>query len=200
MNPSAVILLIVANAAVFVLQWAATPLVETYFALWPLQPVSGVVYFRFWQLFTYAFLHDTGNIAHLLFNLLILWMVGTELERDVGPRRLLGLYLASVLAAAMTQLIAATLLGAEPALGLGASGGVFGLLLAFIVMFPTRKVRPLIPPVQMPAWVFVALCAGAESTVGIAGPLSGAEYFAPLGGMIGSFLVLMQWRRSRSRA
>jgi membrane associated rhomboid family serine protease len=199
-NPSAVIALIGVNILMFVLQWAASPVVETYFALWPLQSINGAVYFRFWQLFTYAFLHDTGDVAHLLFNMLILWMVGSEIESEVGPRRLLGLYCASIVAAAFTQLIAATLLNAEPALGLGASGGVFGLLLAFIVMFPKRKVRPLMPPVQMPAWAFVLLCAGVESLTGITGSLTGPAHFAPLGGMIGSLLVLMQWRRSRSRA
>lgn len=200
MNPSAVIFLIGVNLLVFVLQWSASPLLETYFALWPLQPIYGVVHFRFWQLFTHAFLHDTGDVAHLLFNMLILWMVGTEIEGEIGPGRLLGLYFASVVAAAFTQLIAATLLSAEPTLGVGASGGVFGLLLAFIVLFPKRKVRPLIPPVQMAAWAFVLLCAGVESLIGITGPMSGPAHFAPLGGMIGSLLVLMQWRRSRSRA
>jgi membrane associated rhomboid family serine protease len=199
-NPSAVISLIGVNVLVFVLQWAASPLIETYFALWPLQPINGVIHFRFWQLFTYAFLHDTGDVAHLLFNMLILWMVGTELESEIGPRRFFGLYFASIVAAAFTQLIAATVMSTQPTLGVGASGGVFGLLLAFIVLFPKRKVRPLIPPVQMPAWAFVLLCAVVESLIGITGPLSGPAHFAPLGGMIGSFLVLMQWRRSRSRA
>jgi membrane associated rhomboid family serine protease len=199
-NPSAVISLIGVSLVVFVLQWAASPMVETYFALWPLQPINGVIHFRFWQLFTYAFLHDTGDVAHLLFNMLILWMVGSEIESDVGPRRLLGLYFASIVAAAFTQLIAATLLSTEPTFGVGASGGVFGLLLAFIVIFPKRKVRPLLPPIQMPAWVFVLLYAGVESLIGITGPVSGPAHFAPLGGMIGSLLVLLQWRRSRSRA
>lgn len=199
MIPPAAIFLIGVNLLVYVLQWSASPLLETYFALWPLQPLAGVVHFRVWQLFTYAFLHDTGDVAHLLFNMLILWMVGTEIEGELGPRRLLGLYFASIVAAAFTQLIAATLLNAEPSLGMGASGGVFGLLLAFIVLNPKRKVRPLLPPVQMSAWAFVLLCAVVESLIGIKGSLAAPAHFAPLGGLIGSFLVLMQWRRSRSR-
>lgn len=187
------------NLLVFVLQWSASPLLETYFALWPLQAINGVVHFRFWQLLTYAFLHDTGDIAHLLFNLLILWMVGSQVESEVGAPRFFALYFASVVAAAFTQLIGATLLNVGPALGLGAAGGVFGLMLALMVLSPKRKVRPLIPPLQMPVWAFVLLCAAVESLAGITGPLSGPAHFAPLGGMLGSLLVLMQWRRSRSR-
>jgi membrane associated rhomboid family serine protease len=199
-KPSAVIFLIGANVLAYVWQWAATPLIENYFALWPLQPIQGLVRFHVWQLVTYAFLHDTAQIAHLLFNMLGLWMFGAEIERYVGPQRLLALYFASVVSAALTQLFLPPLFGGLPGPTLGASGGVFGLILAFAVMFPHRKVVPLMPPIPMPAWLFATLYAGVELVAGVTGRMTGVAHFAHLGGMIGSFLVLLQWRGARSRS
>jgi len=197
MKISAVKALIAANVAVFVLQSASNGRMEDLFALWPMQPVDGQSYFHVWQIVTYAFLHSTGNLTHLLFNMLGLWMFGAEIERYVGPRRLATCYFASVVTAGLTQLTVPTLLGASPAPTIGASGGVFGLLLAYALMFPHRKVVPLIPPIPMPAWLFAALYAGVELFLGVTGSLSGVAHFAHLGGMIGSGLTVMQWRRAR---
>jgi membrane associated rhomboid family serine protease len=102
-----------------------------------------------------------------------------------------------VVTAALTQLIVPAWLGAPPAPTIGASGGVFGLLLTYALMFPHRKVVPLIPPIPMPAWLFAALYAGVELFLGVTGSLSGVAHFAHLGGMIGSALVVMQWRHAR---
>lgn len=197
MKGSAVKALIGANIVVYLLEYVAGPGIEL-LALWPLQPeADGHVYFRPWQLVTYAFVHSTENLAHLLFNMLGLWMFGTEIERYVGRGRLLALYFASVLTAAITQLIVPPLLGAPPAPTIGASGGVFGLLLAYALMFPQRKVVPLIPPIPMPAWLFATLYALLELFLGVTGRGLGVAHFAHLGGMIGSALVFMQWRRRR---
>ena len=94
MKISAVIVLIVANVALFLLQGQSNGALEQVFALYPLQPFDGHVYFRLWQLVTYSFLH--GSYQHLFFNMLALWMFGMEIERYVGPRRLLACYFASV--------------------------------------------------------------------------------------------------------
>src|SRR5271167_547397 len=199
MKISAVKILIAVNVVVYLLQVQWPPQFENLFALFPLQPVDGHVYFRIWQIITYAFLHDTGNYSHLLFNMLGLWMFGAEIERYVGPVRLLACYFASVITAALSQLIVPSLLGAPPAPTIGASGGVFGLLLAYALMFPNRKVVPLIPPIPMPAWLFATLYAGIELFLGVTGSLSGVAHFAHLGGMIGSAVTVMQWRRARVR-
>ncbi|MGB6307919.1 MAG: rhomboid family intramembrane serine protease, partial [Steroidobacteraceae bacterium] len=182
-----------------VLQSLSKGALEMLFALWPLQPIDGVLYFHWWQIVTYAFLHDTGNITHLLFNMLALWMFGAEIERYVGPRRLLACYFASVVTAALSQLFVPMLFGAPPGPTLGASGGVFGLLLAYAFLFPTRKVIPLIPPIPMPAWLFATLYAGLELFLGVTGTLSGVAHFAHLGGMVGSALVIAEWRRTRGQ-
>jgi membrane associated rhomboid family serine protease len=197
MRISAVKFLVAANVLVFALQTMSKGALDV-LALWPLQPIDGVSYFRPWQIVTYAFLHSTGNITHLLFNMLGLWMFGAEVERYVGPRRLLACYFASVVTAALSQLFVPMIFGAPPSRTIGASGGVFGLLLAYAILFPTRKVIPLIPPIPMPAWLFATLYAGIELFLGVTGTLSGVAHFAHLGGMVGSALVIMQWKRARS--
>jgi rhomboid family protein len=197
MKISAVIILIGANVLVFVLQGQSPARIDELFALWPLQPVDGKVYFQPWQIISYAFLH--GNVTHIGFNMLGLWMFGAEIERYVGPKRLLACYFASVVTAALTQLFIPMLFDAPPAPTMGASGGVFGLLLAYALMFPTRKVVPLIPPIPMPAWLFATIYAGIELFLGVTGTLSGIAHFAHLGGMIGSALVVTQWRRAATR-
>ena len=199
MKFTAVKILIAANALVFLLQIVTGGALDGLFALWPLQPIDGVPYFRVWQIITYAFLHSTDNITHLLFNMLGLWMFGAEVERYVGPRRLLACYFASVVSAGLSQLFIPMLFGAPPAPTIGASGGVFGLLLAYAFLFPRRKVIPLFPPIPMPAWLFATLYAGVELFLGVTGTLSGVAHFAHLGGMVGSALVIMNWRRVRAR-
>jgi membrane associated rhomboid family serine protease len=202
MKFSAVKVLIAANILMYLLQASRPETVEYWLALWPLQALPGdsASNFHVWQLVSYAFLHSTGTISHLLFNMLGLWMFGTEIEVYVGAPRLLTLYFASVVSAALTQLLVPMLFGAPPNITLGASGGVFGLLLAYAMMFPKRKVVPLIPPIPMPAWLFATIYAGIELFAGVTGRLSGVAHFAHLGGMVGSFLVLLQWRHARRRA
>ena len=196
-NVRAVKSLIAANVVMFVLQSLSNGGLDEALALWPLGRIDGHVYFHAWQIITYAFLHSTGNISHLLFNMLGLWMFGAEIERYVGSWRLLACYFASVITAALTQLVVPGLLDTPPAPTIGASGGVFGLLLAYALLFPHRKVVPLIPPIPMPAWLFATIYAGVELFLGVTGTLSGIAHFAHLGGMIGSALVVLRWRRAR---
>jgi membrane associated rhomboid family serine protease len=198
MKISAVIVLIAANVAVYLVEkWIGEPFM-TLFALWPLQPIEGQSYFHFWQIVTYAFLHDPLNLAHIGFNMLALYMFGTEIERYAGPWRLLACYVAGVITAALAQLLVQSLPGAAFDSTVGASGGVFGLLFAFAMMFPHRKVIPLIPPIPMPAWLFATLYAGAELLFGVTGTLPGIAHFAHLGGIVGSALVVLSWRRARA--
>jgi membrane associated rhomboid family serine protease len=172
--------------AIFCLQ-LFVPYLEPLFALWPLS--SG----RFlpWQTVTYAFLH--GGIAHLFFNMLGLWMFGSELERLWGQRRYLQFLLAGVLAAAVAQLVITWLAGSRfPTVG--ASGGLYALLLAFGMLFPNRVIMPLFPPIPMKARTFVMVFGGLELALGLMGS-SGVAHFAHLGGMVGGFLMIRYWRR-----
>ncbi|MGA2188105.1 MAG: rhomboid family intramembrane serine protease [Steroidobacteraceae bacterium] len=196
-NARAVISLIAANVVMYALQYSSNGRLEEILALWPLVPMDGHVYFHVWQIITYAFLHSTDTYWHLSLNMLGLWMFGAEIERYVGSWRLLACYFASVITAALTQLVVPELMHAPPGQTIGASGGVFGLLLAYALLFPHRKVVPLIPPIPMPAWLFATIYAAVELFLGVTGTLSGIAHFAHLGGMIGSALVVLQWRWAR---
>jgi membrane associated rhomboid family serine protease len=194
MRLSAVKLLIGANVAVYGLQQLAPNRLENAFALWPLQPIDGVVQFHAWQIVSYAFLHSTDGISHLLFNMIGLWMFGTQVEERIGPARFLAVYFASVITAALSQLFIPALFGGDVGPTIGASGGVFGLLLAYAMLFPRRKVVPLIPPIPMPAWLFASIYAGLELLLGVTGAQASVAHFAHLGGMIGSAIVMLTWR------
>ena len=179
--------LILINVAMYFLDDLLQGALSAYMALWPLQ--SGMFYP--WQLLTYAFLH--GSIGHIFFNMLGLWMFGSELERIWGQRRYIEFLGASVLTAAATQLLISMLAGYHNPT-VGASGGLFGLLLAFGMMFPERTIMPLFPPIPMKAKVFVAVYGGLELFMGVTGTSSGVAHFAHLGGMLGGWLMLRYWR------
>ncbi|WP_399677917.1 rhomboid family intramembrane serine protease, partial [Xenophilus sp.] len=172
--PPAVQALILTNVIVFLAQGLSEGLTGA-LALWPVG--SGV--FAPWQLVTYAFLH--GGFSHLLFNMFGLWMFGSDLERLWGSKRLLVFYFVSVLGAAAAQLVVAAL-GDATYPTVGASGGLFGILVGFAMMFPKRKIVPLIPPIPMPAPVFVALYGALELIFGVTGSFAGVAHFAHLGG------------------
>lgn len=179
--------LIAANVLAFMLQQMLGNAVTGWFALWPLSTGQ----FMPWQLGTYAFLH--GGLTHLAFNMFGLWMFGSELERIWGSRRLGLFYVASVLAAAAMQLIVTAALGSNVPT-VGASGGLFGLLIGFAMVFPHRKIVPLLPPIPMPAWLFVTLYGLIELTLGVTGTASGVAHFAHLGGLLGGWMVMRYWR------
>jgi membrane associated rhomboid family serine protease len=178
--------LLLINVAMFCIDIFLGPWFIRLLALWPID--AG---FLPWQLVSYSFLH--GGMGHLFFNMLGLWMFGAELERLWGPKRYLQFYFASVLTAAFAQLAMAALTGANyPTVG--ASGGLFGLLLAFAMTFPDRIIVPLIPPIPMKAKYFVALYGGLELMLGVTGTQSGVAHFAHLGGMLGGWLMIRHWR------
>ena len=139
---------------------------------------------------SYGFLHFDFN--HLFFNMLGLWMFGGELEQVWGQKRFVLFYFASVVAAALTQLIVNALLGSM-APTIGASGGLFGLLLAFAMIFPNRIIL-LFFIIPMKAKWLVALYGVLELYQGVWVMNSGVAHFAHLGGMLGGLLMLRYWR------
>jgi len=188
--------LIVANVAIFLLQ-SLVPLVVP-FALWPLgaSQIDPRVGFAPWQLVTYAFLH--GGLMHLAFNMFALYMFGGAIERVFGGRRYLIYYAVCVVSAAVTQLaVAAFTGGLYPTVG--ASGGVFGLLLAYAIYFPNNRVMLIFPPIPMPARLFVILYAALELFLGVTSSQAGVAHFAHLGGLAGGWLMLRLWRGGRSQ-
>jgi membrane associated rhomboid family serine protease len=190
--------LIAANCAAFAVQHLAAVRIEIWFALWPLQAVEGEHLFRVWQILSYSFLHSIDDPLHIVFNLYGLWLFGGAVEGRVGPWRFLGCYFASVATAALGQLFVPALLGASPEPTIGASGGVFGLLLAYAYLCPHERLQLLFPPIAMPAWLFATAYAGVELVLGVTGTLAGVAHFAHLGGMVGSALVITGWRKWRA--
>src|SRR6185503_2256041 len=143
---------------------------------------------------TYSFLH--GSPAHLFFNMLALYMFGGEIERLFGPRFYALYYLAAVVAAAICHLVVTSWMGAAPVPMVGASGGIYGLLLAYGIYFPQRRVLLLFPPIPMPARIFVFAFAALELVLGVTQTHAGVAHFAHLGGMLGGWLMIL-YRRGK---
>lgn len=188
--------LLLVNVAVYALDALLGNRLFLAFALWPLG--SGFLPF---QPITYAFVH--GNLMHLVFNMLGLWMFGSELESIRGPRRFMTLYAASVLTAAVAQLLISPLFGSN-APTVGASGGIFGLLIGFAMTNPNRQVMLLIPPIPMKARTMAFVYGALEvymllppSVPGV-GPMNylfgNVAHLAHLGGMLGGWLTIRYWR------
>ena len=157
-------------------------LLDTYLILYPMS--SGLFYP--WQLVSYMFLH--GGFGHLFFNLFALWMFGQQIEHVWGTRRFVSYYLLSGVGAAFVHL----LVSGSPVIG--ASGGAFGILLAYGMMFPNRRILLLIPPVPILAKFFVAGYGALELLNGLSASYSGVAHFAHLGGMLAGFLLIRYWR------
>ncbi len=192
--PNVIFALLIINGVVFALQQVSPRFLMINFALWPAGPSNSP--FMPWQLLTYGFLH--GNLMHIAFNMFALWMFGRELELMMGARRFITYFLTCVIGAGFIQLIVAgTQGGLYPTVG--ASGGVFGILLAYGLAFPNRTIMLLFPPIPMKAKYFVLVFGLLELYLGVSGNAPGVANFAHLGGMLFGFLLLRYWSRSRRR-
>lgn len=192
--------LLVANIGAFVLQLMLGAGRLDPLMLWPigsgLEDGRG---FMPWQLLSYGFLHD--GFGHLLFNMLALFMFGAPLEHVWKGKRFLTFYLACVAGAAVCQLLVGAWMmrnGAPPYATLGASGGVFGLLLGYGMLFPNQRVAALPFPVFMRARTLVIIYGVVALLMGLAGRQPGVAHFAHLGGMVFGYLLIRYWRRPKS--
>jgi membrane associated rhomboid family serine protease len=192
--PNVIFILLVANGIVFALQQLSPRFMVINFGLWP-AGVPGSPFMP-WQLITYGFLH--GNLTHIFFNMFGLWMFGRELEMLMGQNRFLIYFFTCVVGAGIVQLIVAGSAGGlYPTVG--ASGGVFGILLAYGMAFPNRMVMLMFPPIPMKAKYFVICYGLLELYLGVSGGAPGVANFAHLGGMLFGFLLLRYWAKSRRR-
>ena len=194
--PNAIFILLIMNGLVFAAQQLPQLEQFLYFnlALWPIG--SALPSFMPWQLLTYGFLH--GDLMHIGFNMFMLWMFGRELSLVYGSRNFLVYYFTCIAGAAIAQLFVAGLQGGVyPTVG--ASGGVFGLLLLFGMTFPNRMVMLLIPPIPMRAKYMVLLFGLLEFYLGISGNAPGIANFAHLGGMLFGFILINRWKKQTRR-
>lgn len=183
--PPAVKHLLIINAlAFFALN---TPVIQEYLfyygALFPI----GSGQFHLWQLVSYMFLH--ASLGHIFFNLFALWMFGQAIENFWGTERFVVYYFLTGIGAAILHM----LIGGGGAPTLGASGAVYGILLAFGMMFPERRIMLLIPPIPLKAKYFVAIFGAIELISGLTRANSGVAHFAHLGGMLVGFILIKYW-------
>ena len=191
--------IILINAAVFILQSASAvannvPLGEdpfTFtFALTPVIALSG----SWWQFITYMFLH--ADPLHIFLNMFVFFMFGAVMERALGWKKFLFLYLISGVGSALFYLfLTLTFIPGEmTVLMLGASGAVYGILAAFGFMFPKEVIYAYFIP--LPAISAVFLFAAVELIAGITGIMPGIANFGHLGGIITAALIMLIWKHT----
>ncbi len=212
--------LLIANTAVFLVQTLVQLILGTQAHLWLIEWFGlmprGVTHgLRVWQPFTYLFLH--GGLMHLLINMLVLWMFGRDLELTWGRRRFYAYYFVTGMGAGVVNIIVKTI--ADPAgrgsalqPTIGASGAIYGVLLAAAMVFPDRQVWLIPFPITLPMRAYVAIMGAIEffGTLGASG--DNISHISHLGGMLvgyfylrrGSFLYrmrnrLLDWKRRRMR-
>jgi membrane associated rhomboid family serine protease len=188
--------LIAINIATFFLEQRDPNLFIGLFALWAPSPAVAVdePAFHVWQLLTYSALH--ANRTHLAFNLFGLYVFGRDVERTIGHMRVAALYVASVVSGAFVQ-IAVSLASTHSYPTIGASAGVFGLLVSYAMLFPHRRVVLLFPPIPMPAWVFATGYGVLELVLGASSEEANVAHFAHIGGMLGAIALMLYWSRTR---
>jgi membrane associated rhomboid family serine protease len=213
-------LLVLVCAGVFLLQTLIQILAPPYATLWLLKwfaliPSAVVPLMRLWQPFTYIFMH--GGLMHLLINMLMLWMFGRDLELIWGKRKFLNYFFLCGVGAGLIEVVVKTIpifFGRPPSdvPTIGASGAIFGILIANAVLFPDRRIWLIPLPVTIPMRPYVAVMGAIEffATLGTGG--DGVAHICHLGGMLvgyiylrrGSFLYSVRnsvsdWRFQRNR-
>jgi len=185
---SAMKALIYTNVAVFFAQFFVPALTFAF----GLRPAAVIGDLFVWQLVTYMFLH--GGMFHILFNMLFLWMLGTELERVWGTRYFLKFYFVTGIGAGILTVLVSLLpfaLGAQiySAVTIGASGAIYGLLMAYALYFPNRPMYLFPFPVPMPAKVFVLIVGAIAFYASLAGG-GGVANATHLGGLLVGYIYL----------
>jgi membrane associated rhomboid family serine protease len=191
--------IIIACTVVFflrVLLQLAAPRGDAYLITYgALVPAFVVHYGMLWQLVTYSFLHE--GVMHVLVNMLMLWMFGAQLEEDWGPGRFLEYYLFCVVGAALTTITVAysPLISVSPGTPtIGASGGVYGVLIAFGMLYGDREIFMFPLPFMMKAKYMVAIMI-LLVIIATMRPQGGVANFAHLGGLLFGFLYVKFLRR-----
>ena len=194
--PPAIKFLLVSNVAIFLAELlfgsfhtagseSLSATIEQYFSLWPI----GSGHFYPWQFISYMFLHE--GFGHIFMNMLVLWMFGVEVEHTMGTKKFLTYYFICGLGGGVTHLIISSMLGSEQGPLLGASGAIFGILVAFGLMFPNRSVYffPLIF-FPIPAKYFVGGYIAVELWM-TASSNDNVSHLAHLGGAVTGILFLL---------
>ncbi len=183
--------ILISNVAIYIIDWLTQHIILRYLALYSLQTNA----FEPYQVVTHMFLH--GGIGHLFFNMFGLFMFGRVLESVLGSKKFFILYFLSGIGAAVLQLLIYYIQGA-PAIMIGASGAVLGILAAFAVMFPNVELMIIFLPIPIKAKYLVPIYAVFELFFGIANfKGDNIAHFAHLGGAIVGFILVMIWKKNQ---
>jgi len=186
----AVKILIITNVVLFVMNVIVGDAMTIRLGL---SPQAVFEHFAVWQPLTYMFLHSTGGVGHILFNMLALWMIGTELERTWGTRFFVKYYVITGIGAAATSLLLSFFSDVfYYSVTVGASGAIYGLLLAYAMYFPHRMLILFIFPVPARIAVIILGAIALLSSMGGAG--GGVAHSAHLGGLVVGYLYLKTLR------
>ena len=184
--------LLIINIAVYVFQHLVGPGVIKWFGLFPHTVFAK---FQIWQLLSYMFLHSQSDPLHLIFNMFVLWMFGGEVERSMGTREFVKYYLICGVGAGLLHVIM-FFNSSTPVVG--ASGAIYGVMVAFAVLFPDRVITLLLflfLPMQIRAKYLVMIFAAISLFYGVFRIDGGVAHFAHLGGMAAGFIYLkLDWR------
>ncbi len=187
--PKGVKWLLISNVAVFVLGFfAQLTRLDTPLGIFALIPTQVVRNFFVWQLATYLFLH--GGIGHILWNMLALWMFGAELESVWGTRRFLQFYFFCGIGAGICVVLANYFLpwGNPSIPTIGCSGAIFGILMAYAILYPTRTILfGFLIPIQVKYFVMIV---GAIAFLSSFQVNTGVSEFAHLGGLLFGYLFM----------
>jgi membrane associated rhomboid family serine protease len=187
--PKGVKWLLITNVAVFLLGFfAQLTRLDTPLGIFALIPTQVIRNFFVWQLATYLFLH--GGIGHILWNMLALWMFGAELESVWGTRRFLNFYFFCGIGAGICVVLANYLLpwGNPGIPTIGSSGAIFGILMAYAILYPTRTILfGFLFPIQVKYFVMII---GAIAFLSSFQVNTGVSEFAHLGGLLFGYLFL----------
>ncbi|HLJ46437.1 MAG TPA: rhomboid family intramembrane serine protease [Bryobacteraceae bacterium] len=188
--PPGVKWLLISNVAIFILSlFAQGTALGTVFAWLALTPRIVIEGLAVWQLVTYMFLH--GGFMHIIWNMLALWMFGADLERDWGTRRFLKFYFFCGVGAGICVVIVNYLLpfGNPGIATIGSSGAIFGILLAYAMMYPTRTILwGFLIPIQV-RW-FVLIVGAISFLSAFRGVNTGVSEFAHLGGLLFGYIYM----------
>ncbi len=184
--PPAIKNLILANVIIWFMEVVNRGLGNFLIVNFALSPADVIYHFKIWQLVSYMFLHDPSGIMHILFNMIFLWMFGVELEREWGTREFLKFYFITGIGAGIFNLIL------SPATTIGASGAIYGVMLAYALRWPNRMIYIyFLFPVKIKYFVgFLALLQFFSTF----GPYSdGIAHAAHLGGIVVGYVYLKYW-------
>ena len=184
--------LIVINALVYLATKVNGNFMYENFALfYPTAP-----WFKFWQPFSYMFMH--GGFWHIFFNMYSLFIFGMSVERIIGKQRFAILYFVSGLVAAASQIgVQALAPATQMAPTVGASGCVYGVIVAFAMIFPEARMTLIFPPVTLSAKWLAIVFIGIELLLGVTGAEANVAHFAHLGGALAGFLLIWWWYKRK---